>query len=106
MSAENLREAASLMRERALTATDGPWTHGPHFQRANCASVFAGKRTEGHYLAMYATPADAEHIASWCPAVALTVADWLEVTARDVGTSSFAFHAAIKVARAYLGRSA
>ena len=48
---------------------------------------------------------DAEHIASWHPAVALAVADWLETTARDVGTSSLAFHAAADAARAYLGRA-
>ena len=75
MSADLLREAVALMRSRAESATAGPWTSGPHFQRASCASVFAGKRTDAHYLAMYATTANAEHMAGMHPSVALAVAD-------------------------------
>ena len=47
------------------------------------------------------------HIASWHPAVALAVADWLDLMARAmVGTSYGALpfeDAAVAVARAYLG---
>ena len=129
-----LREAAAAMRARAEAATDGPWTDGPHFQRASCASVFAGKRTDGHYLAMYATTANAEHMAGMHPAVALAVADMLENArcrlhcdsdgkrlpycsrCEDSGDDhecpdrtdcahSADFIHALKVARAYLGRA-
>lgn len=36
----------------------------------------------------------------------LAVAYWLEVTERDVGSSSLAYHAALGVARTYLGEPA
>jgi hypothetical protein len=55
--------------------------------------------------------ANAEHIASWHPAVALAVADWLESTANDVehvhdpiyNLTSTTVARALKAARAYLG---
>ena len=87
MSAEILRKAAALMRERAEAATPGRWepsdralTHpgvgmdvysdieGPVV--ADCCGYQGGAGIE-----------DAEHIASWHPAVALAVADWLEAEA-------------------------
>lgn len=85
MSAEILRKAASLMRERAEAATPGPWIP---------------------------FDADADHIASWHPAVALAVADWLDATADDWDRSTAPIpvsdirldaRAALAVARAYLG---
>jgi hypothetical protein len=33
------------------------------------------------------------------------VAEWLDVTAADVGSSSLAYHAALAAARAYLGET-
>lgn len=62
MSAEVLREAATLIRK--------DW--GESWQAEDPSAAF--------------------HLA---------VADWLEVTADDVGTSTLSFHAAIAVARAY-----
>ena len=83
--AEELRQAAKLMREQAQAATPGPW------------SAFA----ECHE-----TP-DAKYIAGMHPGVALAVADWLETEARMVERRSLSveghtFHA-LKVARAFLG---
>lgn len=100
MSADLLRRAAALMRERAEAATAGPW-------------VAAGNVVEGvgtvtfdkHMLSN-----DAEHIASWHPAVALAVADWLGRTADieddnhdALGWSPLDISAELAVARAYLG---
>ncbi len=114
--AETLREAARLMRERAQAATPGPWVarhhpgllvgyaQGPSPRDENGFSQeHMGRVLPGYGGTVY--PWDAAHIASWHPAVALAVADWLEVTARDVGTSSLSFHSAIAVARAYLGEA-
>lgn len=99
--AELLRRAAALMRERAEAATPGPWTSGPHFQRPNCASVFAGRRTDAHYLAMYATTSNAEHIASWHPAVAARAEAKLQHGGKPEVVWSHERHP-LTIARAYL----
>lgn len=102
MSAELLREAACLMRERAEAATPGPWeAFGDHLVWPS----EKGPAANDPILAMFGEAHDesATHIASWHPAVAIAVADWLEVTERDTGSSSTAYHAALTVARAYLG---
>lgn len=108
MSAEILREAAALMRSRAEAAESGmagPWeskvlTDG----RAWVVGQFDS-------LSMHGYPSPAEHIASWHPAVALAVADWLDDTARvweALDTNFFAIEdePCLAVARAYLGRDA
>jgi len=72
VSAEILRRAAALMRSRAEGATPGPWSYSdeavwaaPGFGQI-CGMGLAGNGV---------------HIASWHPAVALAVADWLEAEA-------------------------
>ena len=117
MSAGTLRRAATLMRERAEAATEGPWTRGD-----------IDRFAEGPFTVDYADvepnvcggidPADAEHIASWHPAVALAVADWLWETANLIevhaGTECAepclhptcrVIDRALAVARAYLGEA-
>jgi hypothetical protein len=47
--------------------------------------------------------ADAEHIASWHPAVALAVADWLDDTDTEGHHPDESCCGACEVARAYLG---
>ena len=108
MSAETLRRAASLMRERAEAASPSPWvdTVWPKEIPGVYSQAIEDTRGFDPEIARTLDKPDAEHIASWHPAVALAVADWLDVTARDVGTSTLAFHAAIAVARAYLGADA
>lgn len=115
MTAEVLRRAAALMRERAEAATSSPW----HYE--NGATGFA-PMVVGDSMAVAETfdkphLSDAQHIASWHPAVALAVADWLDATAAehesdaaDPRVNSFfaafdtaADFGAIAVARAYLG---
>lgn len=106
MSADLLREAAAKMRERAQAATPGPWKY-PHrnypgivMSQFGCL-WYPGPR--GHEGRINNEP-DAEHIASWHPAVALAVADWLECQA-DTTCDCGVDESALTVARAYLGRS-
>ena len=112
MSAELLREAAALMRQRAEAATEGPWS----LTYISEAAVPSQHAVDRHYVmgcfdgnpknptgpaAMCEFPADADYIASWHPAVALAVADWLDNAAR---IWPFDGPPALAVARAYLGR--
>jgi hypothetical protein len=110
------------MRQRAQEATDGPWsvaswhhnTVMPTKWAAEWGRPASGDR--GPFAAMTThEPADAEHIASWHPLVALAVADWLDVTAdridagrphRNGGRSNHGWRGtreARAVADAYLG---
>lgn len=111
MSAEILRKAASLMRERAEAATSGPWEFRPRrgFQgmRDNPATI--GFLDDAGYFVMlregtWATENDMTYVASWHPAVALAVADWLERCAEWLDRHpQDATPDALAVARAYLG---
>lgn len=123
MSAETLRRAAALMRERAEAATPSPWA-------VPVANVFRliAPEAEHDNQPMGKTPpypwliiadlvdgraADVTHAASWHPAVALAVADWLDSAWHaiqssprpDVLAGSPDMLAALAVARAYLGES-
>lgn len=118
MSADLLREAAALMRERAEVATPGLWRLA---DLAGANEVWSDRDPAGWDSLMVATTAtrlnpnpgatghgDAAHIASWHPAFALVVADWLDATA-DARDVALAFgmgepDRALAVARAYLGR--
>lgn len=106
MSAEVLREAARLMRERAGAAAftaPSPWhvdgweictddeepietisvvTSGLHWKEASEQRV---------------------HVASWHPAVALAVADWLDNEAEWWASGERLNHHALAAASAYLG---
>jgi len=109
MSADMLRRAAALMRERASTASSGPWSPA-----AVDGMGYAVHHGEHDTIALYAGRSDARHIASWHPAVALAVADWLEsmisLAEDEAGCAECpiceAVNAAVAVARAYLGESA
>ena len=118
MTAEPLRRAAALMRERAEAATPGPWFPwdgwGPTedglmgFSRLGPRS---GERVLHHddMRDIYATRADVEHIATMHPAVALAVADWLDAYAERLEVLGHAIGSnhgqALAVARAYLGEA-
>jgi hypothetical protein len=100
---ETLRTAARLMRERAEAATPGPWSSFFGRVRLDDGRDLFLTTTAGGY-------ADAAHIASWHPAVALAVADWLDIAAghqevyeQEACGSPFLFGAALPVAHAYLG---
>lgn len=127
MTAELLRRAACLMRERAEAATAGPWTAKDPWAcvvaPADTPVAKHSPRNDAREIEAYGglligesiIKADREHIASWHPAVALAVADWLEDTALGI-ESAFApslyeqsrpnVQCALAVARAYLGEEA
>lgn len=106
MSADLLREAAALMRERANDAT---YTYASHHPKAGQVVPWF----EGGDVYSF-DEGDGPHIMAWSPAVALAVADWLEATARELeslGNPDLSAHpldgrrtAAIAVANAYIRR--
>lgn len=124
---ETLRKAAALIRERANAATQGPWSleqdwavvasgsdsviHG--YYEGTCPACDEGI-TDTASVALQVE--DAQHIASWHPAVALAVADWLDSVRAPDDPHTLAeaeskrcrlcaeYHRALAVARAYLGR--
>lgn len=128
MSAELLRRAAALMRERAEAATGGGF--GWHVtDLAGGNEVWANRDAAGWDAFMVASTAtrlnpnpgergyaDAAHIASWHPAVALAVANWLDAVADlappdphhadEECETCEQVAAALEVARAYLGEDA
>lgn len=132
MTAETLRRAAALMRERAEAATPGPWSAadehellGGDAEPAWCVSRMrpgyeSMSPTEGYMYDLAETSINgrhqefdgpnAEHIASWHPAVALAVADWLDAVAwqHEFGGNDGGLvlrHAALTVAETYLGEN-
>jgi hypothetical protein len=84
MSADRLREAARLMRNRAGAATQAEWWF-PYLVPDSKGAKRGEWIVDSHPRFICSTHddsaksfADADHIASWHPAVALAVADWLE----------------------------
>lgn len=113
-----IREAARLMRERAKAACPGPWFTNDQSARyggivaASCDGHPEDRGYGGHLIGESMSPVNKEYIASWHPAVALTVADWLDAQARDLASAEGKRGAcdspgdvdmALRVARAYLG---
>ena len=94
MSADRLREAAKVLRERAEAATPGPWQHGEDW-----AAISADSDSVVH--AYYQRPCeacgndiydeasvavsvmDAAYIATMHPGVGLALADWLDAEADE-----------------------
>ena len=112
MSADMLRRAAALMRERATDATEGRWSNEHVCGDAVPNSHIVDRWfVMGHFESGSPTgpvstseyQPDADHIASWHPDVALAVADWLDVTASTLVTYRAGYAEALTVARAYLG---
>jgi hypothetical protein len=101
LSAELLRRAAAKMRADAAAATPSPWATK---SGATC-DVVRGNAGRNYVASTYGgllgyEEANARHIASWHPVVALAVADWLDAEdAHQFGPTE----QAINVARAYLG---
>jgi hypothetical protein len=109
VTADGLRKTAALMRRRAIAATEGDWQPRTDTRESGLATQPEPVRTErvvtDHAgIAICATAADAEHIASWHPDTALAVADWLEEMARFWESPSFPQlkHAAVDVVLTYL----
>lgn len=84
MSAEVLRKAARLMRQRAEIAKPGPWSYlcSTGAGTGEAVVTYASHDLESS-LTVECGPDggaefDCEHFASWHPAVAIAVADWLD----------------------------
>lgn len=100
---DELRRAATLIRERARAATAGPWAverdDEGMFTTVQSVQVVGW---EGE-IAQVHTPdpswPDFDHIASWHPGVALAVADWLDAAHEQTGAMP---SIALVVARTYL----
>ena len=93
MSAEVLRRAAALMRERAEAATPGRWVRSgssietdhecsPDHDCWPVGDTYSGMKPDGSTYPRDLNRADADHIASWHPAVALAVAKALDDVAQ------------------------
>jgi hypothetical protein len=119
MSADLLRRAAALMRERAEPFKDERWIAAGEWlavetNGCNCAGGSVGSYAHEpscgqEPLAHIGNREATQYIASWHPAVALAVADWLDLVARllDEGSTSPAEPgSALAVARAYLDEPA
>ena len=120
MSAETLRRAAALIRERAEKARTGDtipgdfWHHDLTWMSKRFEVIATG---EGSIIAEGLDRWTAEHIAGFGPAVALAVADWLtEVYCAESGEWVDGFTAtgpvgsaemrhALAIAHAYLGEA-
>ena len=109
MTAETLRRAANLMRERASLSAAGPWGRA-----STPGNGFAVHRGEHETVALYCDRDNAAHIASWHPAVALAVADVLDAVTcactpcsccgvRVTCDGCEPVEAALNLARLYLG---
>ena len=122
VTAARLREAAALMRERAEAAGGAAWfVRREASEMPDVVSDCEGESCDGcGIVAAMVADEDAEHIASWHPAVALAVADLLdslatraEQVADTVASAERAerlavenipgYADAVTLARAYLG---
>ena len=102
------------MRERAEDATPGPWKRygmagvaAPDWEIVDERRVECDGCNEPVALTGCATNDDAEHVASWHPAVALEVAGFLDFAAAYADQpepQSPTVQFACAIARAYLGR--
>jgi hypothetical protein len=89
MSAEILRRAAALMRERAAGATSGPWVSGRVHAGGLIGMVVAAptEPTDGDSVVVVADillPTNAQHIAAADPPFMLAVADWPDTAGADL----------------------
>lgn len=112
MSADLLRRAAALIRDRAEAASPSPWKQACAWRKG----VEFGDGPETKLAPVHwgkARAANTEHIASWHPDIALAVARWLDYEADEIGplvgpdgrqiTYVHGNPYAVTIARAYLG---
>lgn len=83
MSADKLREAARVLRERAEAATPGPWeVAGPY----ESGTVYLHNHEEATEVARFDAPwetGNIDFISLWIPGVALALADWMDKASND-----------------------
>lgn len=108
MSADRLREAARVLRERAEAATDGEWqamgsTRVPVHLRA-IAHDGEGRRITRFVITEMDRHQDATFVATMHPGVAPALADWLDDEAEWVEADENYMHdRALAVANKILG---
>ena len=118
MSAETLRRAATVLRERAEKATPGPWRMVGEFLNDTERAYVVPERDD-HYVCAGGSPDlddDSPYIATMHPGVGLALAEWLLIESHHVASHQCEahcppdgcdeVHAALTVARAILGESA
>lgn len=113
MSPDVLRRAAALMRERAEAASPSPWRLECSEMCANVIEADDDEQAVASTWAPSSLPdndyrreeGNAAHIASWDPAVALAVADWLDYMSKAHEDGYLKGSHALVVARAYLGET-
>lgn len=71
MTVERLRQAATLLRERAEAATPGPWP-------VSRGTGYMFGRDVGAEIGKAIRPSDATYMTTMSPPVALALADWLD----------------------------
>jgi len=98
MSADRLRAAAKVLRERTMLAALGPWTAEIHED----GRAWIGQHRNEHMLAAHGHPRTAEYIVTMHPGVGLALADWLDDAAREAEEVGENHHAA-RVADLILG---
>lgn len=79
MSADELRQAAATLRERAdhANADDVPWIA----EVGAVGTAWINSPGEHHAISMHGWPAAARYIATVHPGVGLALADWLDTEA-------------------------
>lgn len=99
MNADDLRQVAAEIREKANAATRGPYIARPAGGSGHWIEVQPEDAIEamGEVLVLGAYGADlpdVEHMMAWHPAVTLAVADWLDTEANYgvfAASGAFAF---------------
>lgn len=106
-----LRRAATLMRERAVAATPGPWDADVMFVVGQVQGGRPGGEViaEAHYTIpreeRHRHTSDANHIASWHPLVAFAAAEMLEEFARLDDQGIHPPTSVVTLAKRYLGET-
>lgn len=88
MSADRLREAARVLRERAQAATSGPWEASTSTNPTYVAQVgHLAERDPSYIAACGPASVGGDHAASYIatvhPGVGLALADWLDTAANN-----------------------
>ena len=109
MTAQTLRDAAKVLRERAENATPGPWYVDEVGDIGDKSAVLEVARWRGYTntVNLGEDRPTADYIATVHPGVGLALADWLDAEAEheSVGATWADHHPAVVVARALLGES-
>jgi hypothetical protein len=110
MSADLLREAADVLRERADGSQPSPWYAELSIRATDDANWWFVCDANGFEVAQtrHSVKAEADYIATMHPGVGLALADWLDLHARNLESGRMVETTpspALTVARLILGRA-